>query len=159
MTTVMALDNLDPMTADQAGFAVALAVPAPLSMVEDSVVLEFGAKRGETGETQGGEYVLVETRDGQDRTVYRLPPLGVADIRAVQHDATTWASAGDNELSIGVTFDFCRTSEIPVPDDLKFSIFIQLAQDATMLPLVRNGLVTEVIDADALNELESCVSS
>ena len=158
MSTVMALDDLDPMTADPAGFVVALDVPAPLAMVKDSVVFEFGATRSDTGETQGGTYTLIETRDEQDRVVYRLPPQGVEDIRATQLNATTWTETGGNELSLRVTFDFCRTLETTVPDDIEFSIFIRLAKDAPILPLVRNSRVTEVIDANALNELELCAA-
>lgn len=156
MSTVMALDDLDPMTADPAGFVVALDVPQPLAIVEDSVELAIGVTRGETGETLGGSFVLVESRDGEGRTVYRLPQEGIAGIRSAQQDAATWATTGDNELSIGVIIDFCRTVETDVPEDLQFSIFIQLAQDAPMLPLVRNSRVTEVIDVEALNELELC---
>lgn len=156
MSTVMALDDLDPMTADPAGFSVALDVPAPLAMVEDKVFFEFAAVRGETGDRQGGRFVLAASRDDAGRTVYRLPPEGIDAVRAAQQDAATWAGTGDNELSIGVTVDFCRTADVTVPDDIRFSIFIQLAQDAPMLPLVRNSRVTEVIEAQELDEIGLC---
>ncbi|MCF2871683.1 hypothetical protein L0664_11455 [Octadecabacter sp. G9-8] len=156
MSTVVALDDLDPMTADPAGFEVALDIPDPLGLVKNSTEFQFTATRGETGDVSGGEYTLLETTTPDGHRVYRIPQNAVEDIRAIQKDAATWQATGDNALSVGVNLDFCRTTQDPLPDDLRFSIFIRLAQDAPLLPLVRNSRVTEVIEAEALNELDMC---
>jgi hypothetical protein len=157
----MALDDLDPMTADPAGFEIALELPEQLGLIENGAQLEFAATRGTTGETLGGEYTLLEHTLADGRTIYRIPQNGIEDIRALQQNAATWdatddTEAGDNELSVGVQVDFCRKTEDVLAEDLRFSVFIRLAKNAPLLPLVRNGRVTEVVETDALNELDIC---
>lgn len=157
-STLVRLSFLDPFTADPAGFAVALETDDGLDLLPDTAVLIFDAVHSPSGKVWHEELPLTEDRSVDGRVTYRISPDGVDRLRVAQAEIIQWkdTSDGNGTLRINVTADGCRVVGAQVQDDPRVSVFMQLAQDAPMRPLVRNGPLLDIFEVDELAELPQC---
>lgn len=157
-STVARLSLLDPLTADPAGFAVALETSDGLDLIAGTTVLIFEAIHSPSGEVLREELVLNEDRSEDGRVIYVIAPDGVERLRVLQTELLGWkdTSDGENSLSLGVTTEGCRVVGVVVPDDPRVSIFLQLSAETPMRPLVRNGPLNSMFDVEELAELPQC---
>ena len=158
--TLVRLSALDPLTADPAGFAVALETNDGISVTPGTTVMSFVATHSPSGESWREDLVLLEDRADDGRLTYRISPEGIRALRELQQAVLPWkeTSDGNSSFSLGVTADGCLMPGFDVPEDPRVSIFIQLAADAPMRPLVRNGPLSALFDLEELAELPQCDS-
>lgn len=150
LSTVAQLNDLDPLTADPAGFAVAVDLPDGLENKPGDTSLTVQATRSSTGVELGRAYALEKSVLTDGRIVFTLPPHEADALRAMQQEAATWPRDGSNTLAMNASFGACRTENVPVTGDPRFSVWLRLAQDAPLMPLVRNAPLSEVTDPATL---------
>ncbi|SMX40092.1 hypothetical protein [Octadecabacter ascidiaceicola] len=157
-STLARLSVLDPLTADPAGFAIGVETTQGVDLRENTVLLVFTATKGSSGQIRREAFTLAENRTDNMRTVYTISPEGVIEMRALQRELSTWDDGSDvsNSLALEVTADGCRVESTTPPDDPRVSIFMQLAADSPMLPLLRNAPLSEMFDVKDLAELPQC---
>ena len=158
-STLARLNLLDPMTADPAGFAVALEMDEGLGIQEGSVVFTVEVTHSPSGEIRGEDLVLVEDRSETGRLVYSISPEGVQALTTMQTELLPWkeTSDGNSVLTLTVVADGCLVDKDSIPEDPRVSVFLQLAAEAPMRPLVQNGALTAMFDVDDLAELPQCI--
>lgn len=151
-STVMRLNGLSPTTADPAGFAIDLALPAGIDITPGTAQLMFLVIRADTGEAQSGAFVL--EREG---TVFRVAPQDLDRLRALQATARSWQAEGDDATtgSLGINLSPCVVGDGPVPD-ARVSVGLRLAQDGVFLPLVRNGPLSAVAPDAQIRDMGAC---
>ena len=159
-STLLDVGMLDPFTSDPGGFAIGLDTDAGLSLIDGSVKWTFSATHSPSGETRTLETVLVEDRTQDDLVVYTLSDADVAELRRWQQELIPWkeTSDGNSSLSFFIGGEGCRMLGVPVGDDPRISVFLQLAEDAPMRPFVRDAPVMDFFetDADSLEALPTC---
>jgi len=159
-TTLVQLSNLDPLTADPAGFAIGLETSQGLN-IEPGTVLTFQATHSPSGEFIREDLTLIENRTENGLIIYSIDPDGVTALRDLQAAVVPWkeTSDGNSSLTIGVDAQGCREDGF---DDLtsepRVSVFMQLAEGAPMRPLIRNGPMSELFEVEELADLPQCTT-
>ena len=93
--TALRLSSVDPLTADPAGYAVALDLPAGLDIRPDSAFLTLRATRADTGETAEGAFALI----AGDVDTYALDRADLPRFRALQSRIGAWQAAAPEATS------------------------------------------------------------
>lgn len=151
-TTVAMLDQLSPLTADPADFAVRIALPDGIDVLPGSAQMTFSGKQNRTTDPISGTFVLARAGD-----VFRFAENDLAQIRALQAQFAVWeeedpvAASG----SIGVTMEPCIRDAGPDVGD-RVSISVQIAEGGVFLPLVRNARLSSATDQETLDQFEPC---
>lgn len=158
--TLLQLNALDPFTADPAGFSVGLDMPDGLALEQGSVTWTFKAVHSPSGETRQLSMILDESRAQDGMVLYRLSPADVIALRAWQQALLPWreTSDGNSSLSLDVSAEGCRIAGTALPDDPRVSVFVQLAPEAPLRPLIREGSVSEFFDIEDLAALDECAN-
>lgn len=151
-STVMRLNGLSPSTADPAGFAVDLTLPAGIDVQPGTARLLYSVARADTGQTRSGSYTL--ERDG---SVFRIAPDDLAGLRALQATTRLWQvqNRDATDGSLGLTVAFCKNDPAPAADG-RVSVGLRLEEGGAFLPLVRNGPLSAVASADQISEMGLC---
>lgn len=151
-STALRLGGLSPTTADPAGFAVDLTLPAGIDIQPGTAQLIFAVSRSDTGETRSGTFVL-----GREDTVFRVAPGDLSALRALQATALRWKTeAGDATAgSLSVNLAPCRIGDGPSPD-ARVSVGLRLQEGGQFLPLVRNGPLSAVASAAQISDMGIC---
>ena len=149
--TLVRLSALDPLTADPAGFEVALALPEGLGIARADLRLE--AVRG--GESAAGSYPLEEVPGAPP--VWRVRPEALARLRADQARIAAWEAEDPEATSGSLSVDIgpCRIGAGPAPE-ATVDISIRVAPGGPMMPLVRGGPISEAADAQTVAQLPPC---
>jgi hypothetical protein len=151
-STVMRLNGLSPTTADPAGFAVDLTLPAGLDVQSGTAQLIFAVTRSDTNEAQSGTFTL--EREG---STFRIAPGDLPALRALQATARRWDAESDNatEGSLGINLSPCKVGDGPSPD-ARVSVALRMAPDGAFLPLVRNGPLSAVASMEQIRDMGAC---
>ena len=154
-STVAQLAGLSPLTADPAGFEVALDLPPGIDVVPDSALLVLAASQSETGAAFEAPFVL-QRRDGPVQ-LWRVNPDDLDELRTLQARAAEWEAedpdASSGSLSVGL--EPCRIGDGPAPD-AAVSISLRVQPGGPLLPLVRNAPISDFADDATINELDPC---
>jgi hypothetical protein len=146
--TLAALGAVSPLTADPAGFEIAVDMPHGADIATNGATFALSMARSDTGETFDQEYVLQRRQSTDGRVLFRVNPADLDDIRAFQAKAITWEAedpvASSGSFGVGVTA--CSTGDGPAPD-ARFSLAIRTEVDGSFMPLIRNALVSDVLGA------------
>ena len=151
--TLARLALLDPLTADPAGFEVALDLPSGLGLHPDGAHLVFRAQRA--GVVSEARYPL-ELRPGQP-PLWRIAPESLPALRQQQAIIAAWEAADPDGTSGSLSIDLapCRTGAGPAPD-ATVDVSLRIEPGGALLPLVRGGAIAEVADADTVAQLPAC---
>ncbi|WP_108815612.1 hypothetical protein [Loktanella sp. Alg231-35] len=151
-STVLRLNGLSPTTADPAGFALDLTLPAGIDVLPDTAQLTFAVARSDTGEAQSGSYSLERKGD-----VFRIAEDDLPALRALQATARAWKVENDAAASgsIGLTLTPCLIGDGPTPD-ARVSVGLRLEENGAFLPLVRGGPLSAVASAAEISEMGVC---
>ena len=151
-STVMRVNALSPTSADPAGFAIDLSLPAGIDIMPGTAQLMFAVTRSDTGETQSGAFVL--EREG---SVYRVAPQDLSELRALQATARAWEAENEDASngSLGISLSPCRVGDGPAPN-ARVSVGLRLAEDGAFLPLVRNGPISAVAEPEEIRDMDVC---
>lgn len=156
--TLSKLDRLSPVTADPAGFEVALDLPPGLDLRPGTEVLTLSATHDRTGDRAAGQFVL-QRRDlvaggpsAEGRLVfYRVDPSDVSRMRALQARIREMKAddADDVDGSLSVAFEGCRLDDRPL-DGARGSVWLRLEEGAAFLPLIRRGRLSVLLNDQPL---------
>ncbi|MEJ8561836.1 hypothetical protein QTO30_11835 [Yoonia sp. GPGPB17] len=151
-STVMRLNDVSPTTADLAGFAIDLSLPAGIDIVPGTAQLMFAVTRSDTGEMQSGAFVL--EREG---SVFRVAPQDLSELRALQATARAWEAENEDASngSLGISLSPCLIGDGPAPN-ARVSVGLRLAEDGAFLPLVRNGPLSAVAPDAQIRDMGAC---
>ncbi len=154
-STVMRLAAISPIEANPADVAVAITLPEGLEIVADSARLVFTMQKSDVGEVREGVFVL--ERVPAQRAIFRVAPDDLGAMRDLQATARQWKSEDDDTFkgSLSVTLAPCRIGDGPA-DDARASLAIRLSEDGVYLPLIRDGPVSAVVEAEQLLEMGPC---
>lgn len=147
---------LNPLTANPADVAVALDLPPSLRIPPGGAALTLGASGRRGGPDLSETVILSEVEVPGGTLIFTIPGDGAARLRSLQTRIAEGRAAGTvgrGSLSIEIS-GACRTG--PLPADPTVSIAIRLAPDGPFNPLVRNGPLSEVFDAETLATLPPC---
>jgi len=155
--TVARLSQVSPLTADPAGFVVALDLPDGVAVAPGSAHLILSARQTDTGEAATGQFTLEagQTAAGQD--TLRVAEKDLSSLRALQARINAWEDADPDATqgSLSVTLAGCRVGEGPDPD-ATLSIALQPDKDAPFLPLVRNAPLSDALKLAETGPLPPC---
>jgi hypothetical protein len=152
VSTVMELAAIDPLEADPAGFGVMLDLPEGLGLVPGTAVMQMSAVRKDTGENLSRNAVL--ENDGEVWRIVSGDVQGIRDWQATIKDLKAQPGV-DVSGSIGIAVEPCQIGDGPAPD-ARASVSIQIKEDGTFLPLVRNGPISAVAGDADLGQMASC---
>lgn len=155
-STVARLSTLSPTTADPAGFAVLMTLPAGLGVQRGSARLIFAVRRTDTGEALQEDIVLERDSGAQ---VFRIAADDYARLRNAQATARAWEAQNDaateGELSVHVAG--CKIGDGPDPD-ARVSVALKVTQGGEFQPLVRNGPLSAIASATQIRDMDACLS-
>ena len=151
-STVMRLNNVSPLTADPAGFAVNLTLPDGIDVTPDTAQLIFGVTRSDIDQKQSGTFTL--EREG---TIFRIPPADVPALRALQKTAQDWGDQNEDATSgsLGINLTPCKRGAGPGAN-AQVSVALRLQEGGAFLPLVRNGPLSAVATVDQIRDMGAC---
>lgn len=151
-TTVAQLDQISPISADPADFAVRIAMPDGVDVAPGSAQFSFTGRPNRNSDPVGGTFELARVGD-----VFRFADDDLAEIRALQAQFAAWelADPAGASGSISVGLEPCKRGAGPNPDS-RVSISVQIADGGLFLPLVRNAKVASFTDQATLDTLEPC---
>jgi hypothetical protein len=165
-STIAQLSAVSPTTMDPAALEVAVLMPAGLQPQPQTAVLSVSGTRRDTGEVAKLDFVLAErpaTLDGVDiqpgETVfaYRMAEADIAPMRALQGKLDAWriAAPGATQGSLSVGLGACTVGNGPAPDAAG-AVYIRMARDVPMLPLVRRSSIAGLVGAAAMASIGPC---
>ncbi|MEL7461365.1 MAG: hypothetical protein AAFX45_02175 [Pseudomonadota bacterium] len=155
--TAMMLNAMNPLATDPAALAVSVDLPPGLGIIDDSVIFAAEASNPDRG-MRSGDWVLFEDRDVEGRPSYRFSDSDAAELRNLQSEIAIWeaddprGTKGSFSVNIGV----CRSVPAATLADARGSLFISMDPDEPPMPLVRNGPINRLVDADTLEVLPPC---
>ncbi|UWR00082.1 hypothetical protein K3729_04720 [Rhodobacteraceae bacterium S2214] len=148
LSTVAALNATSPLTADPAGFEVAVDMPEGGDIAPDGATINLFMSHTVLGEDVNETYVLQRRQSADGRILFRINPRDLDMVRAFQAKARTW-EANDPDASsggFGVSVVACSVGDGPA-DDATFSVSIRTQVDGGFMPLIRNARVMDAIEA------------
>lgn len=150
--TVLALQTVNPLTADPADIALKLTLPDSVAVQPGSAVLTLSAARREGEGTEQAFALLMQ--DG----VLSVDPKDHAALRALQAQVASWEAADPDGTtgSLGLGFEPCRTGDV-VPPDARGSVAIRLEARGVFLPLIDDGLIHKLFRNAAPDGIEPCL--
>ncbi|WP_368184814.1 hypothetical protein [Aestuariibius sp. HNIBRBA575] len=155
MSTLDQLDQVDPLTADPAGFEVALDMPDGVDVIPNSAMVQFAAQRVDTGDKIGGDFVLQRRNEGA--AIFYIAHEDLPEMRNIQRVAQIWEAnhADQSEGSLSVDMKLCQRQDLLDMDDT-VSASIRLIPDGAFLPLVRNARLSDFLAEADVEMLPRC---
>ena len=150
-STLLALSNVDPLTADPADIAISLDLPDGVALLPGSGELTLGATNRD-GETAQQSFTLQQSGD-----VLAVATTNHQALRALQSRIREWEEtdpSGTNG-SLSVSLAPCRTGD-SVADGLRASASVRLQQDGPFLPLIKDGPLSALLNEQARDTMEPC---
>lgn len=151
-STVMRLNGLSPTTADPAGFAIDLTLPAGIDVQSGTAQLMFSVTRSDTNETRVGTFTL--ERAG---STFRVAQTDLPALRTLQATARQWDAENNDatEGSLGINLSPCKVGDGPAAD-ARVGVALRMAPDGAFLPLVRNGPLSAVASMEQIRDMGAC---
>ncbi|MEO0385912.1 MAG: hypothetical protein AAF281_00070 [Pseudomonadota bacterium] len=151
--TALRLSTVDPLTADPAGYAVALDLPAGLDIRPDSAFLTLRATRADTGETAERAFALI----AGDVDTYALDRADLPRFRALQSRIKAWQAAAPEATSgsLSVAVGGCRRGLGPAAD-ARVGVRLRTRPGDAFLPLLRDAPLDRLLGAAAGRGLPAC---
>jgi hypothetical protein len=154
LPTLAMLNGMSPLTADPAGFEVAVAMPEGADVPDGAATFTLEMTRSDTGEAFDRDFVLQRRAAADGRILFRVNPADLDELRTLQARAVAWEAedpdAASGSISVGVTA--CAKGDGPA-EDARFSVSIRTQVDGAFMPLIRDTLVSEVIEeVETLND-------
>ncbi len=141
LATQAALGEVDPLSADPAGFVLFLSLPPGIGLRESSGVMTLTAERSDTEARIDGSYRLEAIAMGPEGMLaFRVAPGDLERLRADQATAAAWETEVP-ELSSGalsISAAGCLTGA-PVPEDARVSARLRIAEGGPTLPVLRDA--------------------
>ncbi len=168
-TTVAQLQAISPAEVDPAAIEVAILLPAGLQPQPQTAVLSLAGRRTDTGEVATMDVILaertltlegVEVQPGERVFAYRVAEADVARVRAQQARVNAWEAVAPEatEGSLSVGLGACSVGNGPV-QDAAGAVYIRMATDAPMLPLIRRAPIARLIGAAAMESIGPCATA
>lgn len=153
--TLLKLSALSPLEADPALMAVEIDLPDSVSIVKDTAIITVFSERSDTGEKVSEDFVL-EVRTG---TQYRFAAEDITRFRQTQATIKGWEENAPRANSGGfsVRLDPCIIGDGP-NEDARASIRISFDESGDFYPLVTNGQLFDVMNAEDLSQIRQCGS-
>lgn len=150
LRTLAALNRVDPLSADPAGFELALTLPEGVVVTGVDMRMSLHSRRSDTGAEIVEEVVMQRRSDGAT-WLFRIAPEDLARVRAFQATARAWeAEAGDaNTGSISVFGTGCVDID-SVPADATVSAGLRVAPGGPVLPLLRDVALLDFFAPETL---------
>lgn len=141
MRTLAALNQVDPLTADPAGFEMTMTLPEGVVITDMALSLTLESARDDTGEAISEQVVMQQVARGDTR-LFRVAPEDLPRLRLAQATVAQWEQdAPDaNRGSLSVFGTGCVAEET-VPPDARVSVGLRVEPDGPVLPLLRNVAV------------------
>ena len=157
VTTQSALDRVDPLTADPAGFVLALDVPPGIGLREGAALIYLSAVRTDTSAQLAGAYELDAIEDEETgQLTFRVAPEDVDRLRSDQAKVADWERSAPDATSgsLSVSATGCLTGE-PVPSDARVSAGLRIRDGGPFLTLLRNAPMADLLGGDIANATEA----
>jgi hypothetical protein len=165
-STIAQLASTPPAQLDPAALEVAVLMPAGLRPQPQTAVLSLAGTRTDTGQAEKLDVILterpatlagVDVQPGETVFAYRVPDPDIAVIRAMQarFNAGNAAAPDTMQGSISVALGACTVGTGPAPDAAG-AIYIRMAPDAPMMPLVRRSSIAGLVGAAAMASIGPC---
>lgn len=150
--TALRMSQIDPLTADPAGFAIRLDLPAGVGIASDSAALGLSATRN--AETRGGVFRIVAAPSGD---IWRIAPVALTPLREAQEIIAEWERVDPDgtEGSLTISATPCRAGDGPA-HDATLSAALQVAPGGPYLPILREVPVADLMRAAGLVDLPPC---
>lgn len=163
-TTAYKLSKLDPLTADPAGFAVAIMVPEEIDIPPKETEFVFEWSEGDIH--LGGPFTLdrrvnppmqnFTVPDGMVVYHYDLPATAVDEIAQMQRDILISKSIGkDGDGSLTITTGACLIDDVVI-DNPQITVLLRIEQDGEFLPIMHDADLETLLSTSGYSELESC---
>jgi hypothetical protein len=149
--TALQLATMDPLEADPSVMAVQLELPEGVAVVPGTAELRIATQTAE-GEALDGRYLLVRSGD-----VWRVPDAVQPGMRRDIAQARAWERADPDGTSgsFGAGFEPCAVGDGPA-EDARFTMALQLEPGGAFLPLFDNVRLTNLYDAEFVEQLPTC---
>lgn len=148
LPTLATLNALSPLTADPAGIEIAATLPDGADIPAGGAKFIINVARTDTGETIDETFILQRRQSSDGRLLFRINPADLDAVRAIQVKAGGWeannSQATSGSFSIGVVA--CSLGDGPAAD-ARFSVAIRSVVDGPFMPLIRNAMVSDVLEA------------
>ncbi len=162
LSTLVQLNQLDPLTADPDGFVAAVVLPEGLDVPENGAQLDLMWVSG--NETIGGSFPLrrnatledsaIEPDSGQRVLYFDLSPQDVANVRQAQHDISARKEAGEHgEGSFSVFATACAHGPVLVP---RISTYLRIEDGGSFLPLLKDYDFRQDLSPDQILNVPQC---
>jgi hypothetical protein len=148
LSTVAALNAQSPLTADPAGIEIAVDMPEGADIPQGGATFVISMARTDTGEALNETFALQRREASDGRLLFRVNPAELDDLRDIQARALAWetenSAASSGSFSVNVFA--CKIGDGP-EDDARFSVAIRTEVGGGFMPLIRNALVMDAIEA------------
>lgn len=150
--TVSRLDQLAPLTANPAQFAVTPRLPQGLRIQADGAVLTIQVDNHITGDTLSGAYTLVDTNG-----TYALSAGDADNLKSLQSTAKVWKDNYPDNVRGSLTLGVAGCTVGTGPDaDGKIDVDIRFGPDMPDMPLLRGLTVSDLTRKFPNDPLEPC---
>ena len=157
-STLIALNALDPFTADPNDMAVSLDLPAGLALQPASTEMMFKAVHSPSGETHERTYILQEQPIQDGTVLYTLSDADIENLNAMKQSLLPWkeTSDGNSTLSMNISTDACRVAGVEIGEDPRVNIALRLEAEGPLRPFLRDAPLLDFFDVTTLAELPQC---
>jgi len=154
--TLVKLATLSPLEADPALMAVEIDLPENLNIVEGTAIITVFSERSDTGELLKEDFILDVLADNR----YQFAAADLDRLRQTQATAKQWETEAlaANSGGFSVSLEPCIIGDGPTVD-AGVNIRISFDESGTFYPLVTNGRISDVADAEELSQVPQCSSS
>lgn len=165
--TMLQLSQLDMLTAEPSGLAVALVLPPGLAVPADGAKMSVDVTRADTGGQLRVDAVLqqslavvqgVPAQAGQAVRLFKLSPKDAQALRAMQREVTAWRAEVPRDQTKGnfsVGADGCLSGP-SLAQDAEISIYIRTEAAGSFLPLLDGVGLRQGLGAEAFDALRPC---
>lgn len=149
--TLRDLAGTSPLTVDPQEISAAIELPMGVAIADGGANLFLGAKRSDTGQEIGRNFLLIadsETDNG--RVIFAIAPADIPEVQKLQTEISEWKSAAPDatEGTLSVSITACRVGDGPQPN-ATVSVYISMDNEGSFRPLVQAAPIASVLaDAD-----------
>ena len=146
-STMLALSQLSPLTADPGDIRALVDLPLGVTIPADGAVLTFAATRSDTGQGDAGQFILERLETTQGMLSFRLDPKDRADYIRLRETFNAWETAAPKATNgtFSIAVAACKTGAGPAPD-ATFSVYVATVADAPFAPVVQDAPIREALD-------------
>lgn len=158
LPTAVQMRSVSPLDADPADYEIALDLPNGLDLQPGSEQLRLSATRSDTRAELGQTFVLerraasngAPEADGR-LAFYRVAPADLPRFRLLQADIAEMKQAAPDATkgSLSISLEGCRLGAGPT-SEATGAVWIRTVREGPFLPLVRNGPVDKLLQAEDL---------